>query len=199
MRELQKGREGSDKVYADQPVNSSTHGESPLKHLLANLPRATTEIWKLEDKSGGWTHPVHVYLIGLEVLQPIGRGVEPLRDTGLKDVVKLGNNEQVLVEAHYTFLNVMAALELGYNEETHFFYSEDPRWSVVAFGQADWTGVSGQAASSAAWADTSAQKRSVDDDYKDRPSGTISRVRPFVVCTFRVPSSFFGMVTTSVS
>jgi bilirubin oxidase len=192
------------------PISQYIHQvikKSPLKHLLANLLRRTIEIWRPENKSGGRNHPVHMYHVGLEVLQRIGRGVEPLEATEIKDVIWLGKNEEMLVKAHYAFLNVvfvfhyhglihedhdmMAALEPGYNEETYFSHPEDPRWSAVAFGQADWTRVSGsfikqaiaarlrdiatqqpyseqaqvEVALAAVWAGTSAQKRSVDDGH----------------------------------
>jgi bilirubin oxidase len=83
----------------------------------------------------------------------------------LKDVVWLGKNEEVLVEAHYAPWNcvymfhchnlihedhdMMAAFnvtqlqELGYDEETDFSDPEDPQWSAVAFVQSEWTGRSG--------------------------------------------------------
>lgn len=69
--------------------------------ILANVPRGKVEIWKLVNKSGGWTHPVHVHLVDFKVLSRTGRGVEPYEAAGLKDVVWLGKNEEVLVEAHY--------------------------------------------------------------------------------------------------
>lgn len=197
--------------------------------VLAKVPRGKVEIWKLENKSGGWTHPVHVHLVDFRILQRSGRGVEPYEAAGLKDVVWLGKNEEVLVEAHYAPWNgvymfhchnlihedhdMMAAFnvtqlqELGYNEQTDFSDPEDPRWSAVPFVQADWTSRSGpftsqavaarireiaqqqpyseqaqvEAALAAAWADGSAQKRSVGEECGGQSSGPISRVRRFVV------------------
>jgi bilirubin oxidase len=103
--------------------------------------------------------------------------------------------------------NVTQLQELGYDEETDCSDPEDPRWSAVAFVQSDWTGRSApftqqainvriretalqqpyseqaqvEAALAAAWADGSAQKRSADEGCKDQASGTISRVRRFIV------------------
>jgi bilirubin oxidase len=197
--------------------------------ILANVPRGKVEIWKLVNKSGGWTHPIHVHLVDFRILQRTGRGVEAYESAGLKDVVWLGKNEEVLVEAHYAPWNgvymfhchnlihedhdMMAAFnvtqlqELGYNEKTDFSDPEDPRWSAVPFVQADWTAKTGpftsqavnarvreialqqpyseqaqvEAALAAAWADGTAQKRGVGQDREDKISGTISRVRRFVV------------------
>ncbi|KAH7386689.1 Cupredoxin [Phaeosphaeria sp. MPI-PUGE-AT-0046c] len=133
--------------------------------VLANVPRGKVEIWKLQNKSGGWTHPVHVHLVDFRILQRNGRGVEAYEAAGLKDVIWLGKNEEVLVEAHYAPWNgvymfhchnlihedhdMMAAFnvtqlqELGYNEKTDFSDPEDARWSAVPFVQADWTSQAG--------------------------------------------------------
>jgi bilirubin oxidase len=133
--------------------------------ILANVPRGKVEIWKLVNKSGGWTHPIHVHLVDFRILQRTGRGVEGYESAGLKDVVWLGKNEEVLVEAHYAPWNgvymfhchnlihedhdMMAAFnvtqlqELGYKEKTDFSDPEDPRWSAVPFVQTDWTARSG--------------------------------------------------------
>jgi bilirubin oxidase len=135
------------------------------KRILANASHGEVEIWKLKNKSAGWTHPVHVHLVDFRILQRSGRGVEPYEAAGLKDVVWLGKNEEVLVEAHYAPWNgvymfhchnlihedhdMMAAFnvtqlqELGYDEETDFSDPEDPQWSAVAFVQSEWTGRSG--------------------------------------------------------
>jgi bilirubin oxidase len=133
--------------------------------ILANVPRGKVEIWKLVNKSGGWTHPIHVHLVDFRILNRTRRGVEAYESAGLKDVVWLGKNEEVLVEAHYAPWNgvymfhchnlihedhdMMAAFnvtqlqELGYNEQTDFSDPEDPRWSAVSFIQAEWTGRTG--------------------------------------------------------
>ncbi|OAL50901.1 Cupredoxin [Pyrenochaeta sp. DS3sAY3a] len=133
--------------------------------ILANVPRGKVEIWKLQNKSGGWTHPIHVHLVDFRILQRTGRGVEAYESAGLKDVVWLGKNEEVLVEAHYAPWNgvymfhchnlihedhdMMAAFnvtqlqELGYNEATDFSDPMDPRWRAVGFNQVDFTGRNG--------------------------------------------------------
>ncbi|KAF1953920.1 phenol oxidase A [Byssothecium circinans] len=133
--------------------------------VLASVPRGKVEIWELENSSGGWTHPIHVHLVDFKVLSRNGRGVEPYESAGLKDVVWLGKNEVVKVEAHYAPWNgvymfhchnlihedhdMMAAFnvtqlqELGYNETTDFSDPEDPRWSARPFTQTDLNARSG--------------------------------------------------------
>lgn len=133
--------------------------------VLAKVPRGKVEIWELENSSGGWTHPIHVHLVDFRVLTRNGRGVEPYESIGLKDVVWLGKNEVVKVEAHYApwdgvymfhchnlihedhdmmaAFNVTQLQGFGYNETTDFSDPEDPRWSARPFVQSDFTGRSG--------------------------------------------------------
>jgi FtsP/CotA-like multicopper oxidase with cupredoxin domain len=54
----------------------------------------TTEIWELENSSGGWTHPVHIHLIGFKILSRNGASPRPW-ETGPKDVVMVGPNETI--------------------------------------------------------------------------------------------------------
>ncbi|KAH7074627.1 Cupredoxin [Paraphoma chrysanthemicola] len=180
--------------------------------VLANVPRGKVEIWKLENKSGGWTHPIHVHLVDFRILQRNGRGVEAYESAGLKDVVWLGKNEEVLVEAHYAPWNGVYMFHCHNlihedHDMTDFSDPEDARWAAKPFVQADWVAKSGpftqqavntkvrelalqqpyseqaqvEAALNAAWADGSAQKRSMVQDKVDQASGVISRVRRFIV------------------
>ncbi|KAK7184048.1 multicopper oxidase [Paraphaeosphaeria sporulosa] len=132
--------------------------------VLAKVPRGKVEIWELENNSGGWTHPIHVHLVDFRVIQRNGRGVEPYESAGLKDVVWLGVNEVVLVEAHYAPWNgvymfhchnlihedqdassvfMMAAFnatqltDFGYDEVTDYGDPEDPRWSARPYVYTD--------------------------------------------------------------
>jgi FtsP/CotA-like multicopper oxidase with cupredoxin domain len=71
---------------------------------MAKPQRGAIEVWQLENKSGGWSHPIHIHLIDFQVIQRTGginRGVEPYEAVALKDVVWLGPNEKVLVIARY--------------------------------------------------------------------------------------------------
>jgi bilirubin oxidase len=72
--------------------------------IMAKPQRGAIEVWQLENKSGGWSHPIHIHLIDFQVIQRTGginRGVEPYEAVALKDVVWLGPNEKVLVIARY--------------------------------------------------------------------------------------------------
>lgn len=71
--------------------------------VLAKPKRGRVEVWELINRSGGWSHPIHVHLVDFKVLKRTGgRGaVMPYEAAGLKDVVWLGPGETVLVEANY--------------------------------------------------------------------------------------------------
>lgn len=67
--------------------------------ILAKPVRGNTERWRLINKGGGWSHPIHIHLIDFQVQSRVGgRGVvTPYEAAALKDVVYLGTNEQVEV------------------------------------------------------------------------------------------------------
>ena len=52
------------------------------------------EIWELENKSGGWFHPIRLHLVGFRILDRNGGAPFPW-ENGPKDVVYLGENETV--------------------------------------------------------------------------------------------------------
>ncbi len=135
--------------------------EDVANRVLANVPRGTVEIWELENKSGGWTHPIHVHLVDFRVIFRAGgdRGVEPYEEHGLKDVVWVSKGETVRLEAHYepwtglymfhchnlihedhdmmAAFNVTMLQNFGYNETTDFSDPEDDRWDAEPYVLAD--------------------------------------------------------------
>jgi len=77
--------------------------ESGYEHASANPKVGATEIWTLENSSGGWFHPVHIHLIDFKILSRTGGvkagtpdGVYP-HERGPKDVVYVGEGEKVSV------------------------------------------------------------------------------------------------------
>ena len=65
--------------------------------LVQATPKfGTTEIWELENKSGGWFHPVHIHLVDFKILDRNGQPPKPW-ERGPKDVVYLGENEKVRI------------------------------------------------------------------------------------------------------
>jgi FtsP/CotA-like multicopper oxidase with cupredoxin domain len=69
---------------------------SDYKMVLANPAPNDVEIWELENKSGGWFHPIHVHLVDFKVLDRNGRAPFDY-ERGPKDVVYLGEGERVRV------------------------------------------------------------------------------------------------------
>jgi len=136
--------------------------------ILAMVPRGSVEIWELENTTDGWSHPIHVHLVDFRIIRRGGRhgvgkhgtrGVAPYERAGLKDVVWLGREERVLVEAHYApwdgvymfhchnlihedddmmaAFNVTALPGFGYND-TSFADPMDPKWRAKPYSLTDY-------------------------------------------------------------
>ena len=80
-------------------INGSTWEnviDSEFQSVLANPKLGATEVWEIENRSGGWYHPLHIHLIDFKVLSRNGRA--PFEwERGPKDVVYVGENETVRV------------------------------------------------------------------------------------------------------
>jgi bilirubin oxidase len=71
--------------------------------VLATPANGEVEVWDLENRSGGWVHPIHIHLVAFKVISRSGgddRGVEPY-EQGFKDVVFLDKNERARVVARF--------------------------------------------------------------------------------------------------
>jgi spore coat protein A len=67
----------------------------PWNGRIAAAPKVgTVEKWVLENKSGGWFHPVHIHLVDFQILKRNGAAPFPY-EKGWKDVVYVGPNETV--------------------------------------------------------------------------------------------------------
>ena len=64
--------------------------------VIADPDLNDVEIWEIENKSGGWFHPVHIHLVDFQVLSRNG-GAPFAYERGPKDVVYVGENETVKV------------------------------------------------------------------------------------------------------
>jgi FtsP/CotA-like multicopper oxidase with cupredoxin domain len=60
----------------------------------ARVKRNSTEIWTIQNMSGGWEHPIHVHHEELQILTRNGR-TPPLHERGRKDTIRLGFYEEV--------------------------------------------------------------------------------------------------------
>jgi spore coat protein A, manganese oxidase len=70
--------------------------DSNFQANVGNPGLGDTEVWTLENKSGGWFHPVHIHLIDFKVLDRNGRPPHAY-ERGPKDVVYVGEGEKVRV------------------------------------------------------------------------------------------------------
>jgi FtsP/CotA-like multicopper oxidase with cupredoxin domain len=69
---------------------------SEFKATVANPALDETQIWEIENRSGGWFHPVHIHLIDFKVIGRTGGAGKVLpHEAGPKDVVYVGEEEKV--------------------------------------------------------------------------------------------------------
>jgi len=69
---------------------------SDFKDVVANPALNETQVWEIENKSGGWFHPVHIHLIDFKVIGRTGGSGKVLpHEVGPKDVVYVGEGEKV--------------------------------------------------------------------------------------------------------
>ncbi|GAA2172880.1 multicopper oxidase family protein [Arthrobacter parietis] len=67
---------------------------SNFQKVIANPGANDVEIWEIENKSGGWFHPVHIHLVDFHILSRNGQ--RPFSyEEGPKDVMYVGENETV--------------------------------------------------------------------------------------------------------
>jgi len=99
-RKLRFEREGG-----EWTINGLTWADVERSGFQAAIARPrlnTVEVWDLENRSGGWFHPIHLHLVDFRILSRIdGRGRVQTYEDGPKDVVYLGENETVRLVARF--------------------------------------------------------------------------------------------------
>ena len=69
---------------------------SGFKLTVANPQINDVQLWTIENKSGGWFHPVHIHLVDFKVIARNTNGGKPFAwERGPKDVVYVGESEKV--------------------------------------------------------------------------------------------------------
>jgi FtsP/CotA-like multicopper oxidase with cupredoxin domain len=72
------------------------------------------EIWEIENRSGGWFHPLHIHLVDFKILSRVG-GVGRVQpwELGPKDVVYVGESETIRVITKYEMVPERYPVSLG--------------------------------------------------------------------------------------
>jgi FtsP/CotA-like multicopper oxidase with cupredoxin domain len=68
--------------------------DSGYKKVLASPELGETQVWEIQNNSGGWFHPVHIHLIDFKILSRNGKPAFAW-EQGPKDVVYVGEGEKV--------------------------------------------------------------------------------------------------------
>ena len=68
--------------------------DSGFRLSFADVALNDVEIWEVENRGGGWFHPLHVHLVDFQVLSRNGRPAFSY-ERGPKDVVYVGEGETV--------------------------------------------------------------------------------------------------------
>jgi spore coat protein A, manganese oxidase len=75
--------------------------DSGYNLTIANPALNDVEIWEIQNRSGGWFHPVHIHLVDFQILNRKLGSANPIApydyEKGPKDVVYIGENETVKV------------------------------------------------------------------------------------------------------
>jgi FtsP/CotA-like multicopper oxidase with cupredoxin domain len=75
---------------------------SNYKQTVATPRLGETQIWEIQNSSGGWFHPVHIHLIDFKVIgRTGGSGRVGPQENGPKDVVYVGEGETVRLLAKF--------------------------------------------------------------------------------------------------
>jgi FtsP/CotA-like multicopper oxidase with cupredoxin domain len=70
--------------------------DSGYSKVLASPDLGETQVWEIQNNSGGWFHPVHIHLIDFKILSRNGKAPFAY-EQGPKDVVYVGEGEKVRV------------------------------------------------------------------------------------------------------
>lgn len=74
---------------------------SNFQWAVANPGVNDVEIWEIENKSGGWFHPLHIHLVDFHIISRNGQRAFSYEE-GPKDVMYVGENETVQAIMRFT-------------------------------------------------------------------------------------------------
>jgi spore coat protein A, manganese oxidase len=88
VHSLELGRSGGEWVINDRTWDPGRVDE--------RCEQDEIDVWELENKSGGWFHPLHIHLVDFRILDRNGQPPFPW-ERGPKDTAYIGENEKVRV------------------------------------------------------------------------------------------------------
>jgi FtsP/CotA-like multicopper oxidase with cupredoxin domain len=90
--------------------------------------RGSAEIWELVNKSGGWSHPIHIHLEEFQVITRNGKPPPP-QEVARKDVFTLGPNETVRIFMRFRMFTGRYVMHC--HNTVHEDHAMMIRWDVV--------------------------------------------------------------------
>ena len=99
-----------------------------VNEVRASVKQNTAEIWELENKSSGWSHPMHIHFEEFRILSRNGR-TPPEWERGRKDVVVVGPNETVRL--FMRFRDFLGRYPMHCHNLTHEDHAMMLRWDIV--------------------------------------------------------------------
>lgn len=70
--------------------------DSEYKKVVTKAAVEEVQLWEIENKGGGWFHPIHLHLVDFKIVGRNTNGGQPFAwERGPKDVVYVGENETV--------------------------------------------------------------------------------------------------------
>ena len=75
--------------------------DSNFQDVITVAQPDQVQVWEIENRSGGWFHPLHIHLVDFKILSRNGK---PAFDweQGPKDVVYIGEDEKVRLAMRFT-------------------------------------------------------------------------------------------------
>jgi len=99
-----------------------------LNEVRATIKENTAEMWTLENKSGGWSHPIHIHFEEFRIISRNGSAPPPW-ERGRKDVVVVGPDETVQI--FMRFRDFHGKYVMHCHNTVHEDHAMMLRWDIV--------------------------------------------------------------------
>jgi FtsP/CotA-like multicopper oxidase with cupredoxin domain len=99
-----------------------------VNRIDASPKQGTAEVWVLQNKSGGWSHPIHIHLEEFRIISRNGKEPPP-EERSMKDVFRLGPNDEM--ELFMRFRDFVGRYPTHCHNIVHEDHAMMFRWDVV--------------------------------------------------------------------